>query len=174
MTDTDIIEALRSKLMVPTGRHLYTVLGNYATLKRFAQQLQQARTPDGESFPAPLSVTRGILDGIPDQEFRSLTEYEAKRPEPIAAHVLRAFEDFLRSHLRGRGVLVLERMEILFAYQSDLSLLRVLTTDANRILLLLPGRRENGRIVLFPEDEEFRYILPLSLIAEYHLWELKD
>ena len=37
MNDTDIIEALRSKLMVPTGRHLYAVLGNYPALKRFAE-----------------------------------------------------------------------------------------------------------------------------------------
>ena len=103
MNDTDIIEALRSKLMVPTGRHLYGVLGTYPALKGFAEKIQQAKTPDGEPFPAPLSVTSGILNAIPDDEFRSLVVNEAKRPEPIAAHVAQAFEAFLGTHLKKPG-----------------------------------------------------------------------
>ena len=87
MNDTEIIEALRSKLLMPTGRHLYGVLGTYPALKSFAEKLQQAKAPDGKPFPAPLSVTRGILDAIPDEEFRSLVEREAKRPEPIAQSI---------------------------------------------------------------------------------------
>ena len=35
--------------------------------------------------------------------------------------------------------------------QMDLSALRTLTTDANRALLLLPGRRVGGQILLYPE-----------------------
>src|SRR5437867_2851180 len=104
MNDTEIIEALCSKLAVPTGRHLYGVLGTYTALKRFTEKLQQAKTPDGKSFPVPLSVTRGILNAIPDDEFRSLVEREAKRPEPIAAHVVQAFETFLRVHLKENGL----------------------------------------------------------------------
>ena len=173
MNDTDIIEALRGKLMVPTGRHLYAVLGTYAALKRFAEKIQQATTPDGKPFPAPLSVTSGILNAIPDDEFRSLVENEAKRPEPIAAHVARAFEAFLRAHLKENGLVVLRSLEILFAYGSDLSLLRTLATDAHRILLLLPGKRESGRVMMFPDQEDGDYILPTNLIAENHLWELR-
>jgi len=173
MNDTDIIEALRSKLMVPTGRHLYGVLGTYPALKRFAEKLQQAKTPYGKPFLAPLSVTRGILNAIPDDEFRSLVVNEARRPEPIAAHVAQAFETFLRAHLKENGLVVLESLEILFAYGSDLSLLRTLATDAHRILLLLPGRRKNGWIVMFPDQEDDNCTLPTNLIAENHLWELK-
>src|SRR5216684_8078703 len=157
MNDTEIIEALCSKLLVPTGRHLYGVLGTYPALKRFAEKLQQAKTPDGMPFPAPLSVTRGILDAIPDDEFRGLVENEAKRPEPIAAHVSQAFEEFLRAHLKEQGLVVLESLEILFAYDSDLSLLRTLATDEQRVLLLLAGRRENGRIIMFPEQKDNDY-----------------
>jgi len=173
MNDMDIIEALRSKLMVPTGRHLYGILGTYPALKRFAEKLQQARMPDGTPFPAPLSVTRGILNTIPDDEFRSLVVNEARRPEPITAHVAQAFETFLRAHLKEDELVVLESLEILFAYGSDLSLLRTLATDSHRILLLLPGRRENGRIVLLPGQEDENRTLPTNLIAENHLWELK-
>src|SRR5713101_7875283 len=173
MNDTDLIEALRSKLMVPGGRHLYGVLAAYSALQRFAEKLQQAKTPEGEPFPAPLSVTSGILNAIPDDEFRSLVENEAKRPEPIAAHVAQAFEAFLRTHLKENGLVVLESLEILFAYGSDLSLLRTLATDARRILLLLPDKRENGRIVMFPDQQDDGYTLPTNLIAENHLWELR-
>ena len=144
MNDTDIIENLQNKLGVSSGRHLYGVLGSYAKLKQFSNTLQQARTPDGQPFPAPLSVTRGILENIPDAEFRDLVEKEAKRPEPIVAHIKQAFERFLRAQLHDKGLIILEHLEILFAYQSDLSSLRVLATDDNRVLLLLPGRRENG------------------------------
>ena len=60
MRDTEIIEALCSKLSLPGGRHLYGVLGVYPQLKAFAKKLQQARTSTDESFPKPLSVNRGI------------------------------------------------------------------------------------------------------------------
>ena len=104
MRDTEIIEALRSKLALPGGRHLYGVLGTYAQLAAFAKKLQHVRSPDGRRFPPPLSVNRGILDAIPDAEFHTLVEDEAKRPEPTAAHVARAFEVFLRTQLPGKVV----------------------------------------------------------------------
>jgi hypothetical protein len=173
MNDTEIIETLCSKLLVPTGRHLYGVLGTYPELKSFAEKLQQARDPDGKPFPAPLSVTRGILNAIPDDEFRSLVLYEAKRPEPIAAHVAQAFETFLRLHLKENGLIVLESLEILFAYNSDFSLLRTLATDSHRILLLLPGKWEHGHVVMFPDQKDGDYTLPGNLVAENHLWELR-
>ena len=173
MKDTDIIETLRTKLNVPGGRHLYGVLGTYPALEAFADQLRQARTTDGQRFPAPLSVNRGILEAIPDDEFRQLVEDEAKRPEPTAAHVGRAFELFLRSKLRGKGLIVLANLEMLFAYHLELNLLRTMAADADRVLLLLPGKREGGRIIMFPDLEEGSYTLPTNLIAEDHLWELK-
>lgn len=171
--DTDIIETLRSKLAVPGGRHLYGVLGTYPALAAFAEKLQQAKTHDGQHFPPPLSVNRGILNTIPDPEFRELVANEARRPEPTAGHVEQAFGSFLRSKLKDEGLLVLSNLEILFAYQLELNLLRTLATDANRILLLLPGRREGSRIILFPDSDLGSYTLPSTLIADNHLWELR-
>jgi len=107
MKNTEIIEALRQKLTVPGGRHLYGVLGTYKQLEAFAKKLRQAKTLDAKRFPKPLNVNRGILDAIPDDEFRQLAENEAKRPEPTAAHVAKAFERFLRAKLRGKGLVVL-------------------------------------------------------------------
>jgi hypothetical protein len=172
MKETEIIEALRSRLNIPGGRHLYGVLGSYPSLAEFARKLSQARTMDGRKFPKPLNVNRGILDAIPDDEFRLLVENEAKRPEPTAAHVAKAFENFLRSKLKGKGLVVLANLEILFAYRLELNLLRTLAADEDRVLLLLPGRRVGGRIIMFPNLEDGNYTLPTTLIAEDHLWEV--
>jgi len=172
MKDTEIIEGIISKLNIPGGRHLYGVLGTYQTLRSFEKKLQQAKTPDGKKFPKPLSVNKGILDTIPDDEFRHLVENEAKRPEPTAAHVAKAFENFLRSKLQGKGVIVLSNLEMLFAYHLELNLLRTMAIDDDRVLLLLPGHRSGGKIIMFPDPDERSYILPTNLITQGHLWEL--
>jgi hypothetical protein len=174
MTDTEIIENLRNKLAVTSGRHLYGVLGSYALLDSFAKKLQQARTHDQRKFPSPLSVNRGILDAIPDEEFRKLVEDEAKRPEPTAAHVAKAFEQFLRQKLEQKGLVILANLELVFAYNLELHLLRTMAADDYRILLLLPGKREGGRIIMFPGSGSTQYTLPINLIAENHIWELKN
>jgi len=174
MKSTEIIETLRSKLSVSSGRHLYGVLGSYEALRSFAKKLRQAKTTDGKRFPKPLSANRGILGAIPDEEFRHLVENEAKRPEPTAAHVAKAFERFLRSKLRGKGIIVLSNLEMLFAYHLELNLLRTMAADDDRILLLLPGRRSSNKIIMFPDLEGSNHALPTTLIASDHLWELRD
>jgi hypothetical protein len=171
--DTEIIEALRSKLSIQSGRHLYGVLGDYPKLAAFAEKIQEAKTLDGKAFPPSLSVNQGILETIPDHEFLELVQNEARRPEPTVRRVEQAFEVFLRAKLKDGGLLVLSNLEILFAYQLELNLLRTLATDNNRVLLLLPGKREGGRIVLFPSAEKESYTLPSNLIADNHLWELR-
>ena len=173
MKAADIVESLRAKLALPGGRHLYGVLGRYAQLDRFVTVLSQVRTHEGRRFPKPLNVNREILEMIPDDEFRQLVEDEAKRPEPTAAHVARAFEAFLRRKLQGKGLIVLAHLEMLFAYYLELNLLRTMAADDDRVLLLLPGKREGGRIIMFPGTTEGSYTLPLNLIADNHLWELK-
>ncbi len=174
MTDTEIIEMLRSRLSIPGGRHLYGILGSYSELSRFAAQLAKAKSVEGKPFPNPISVNRGILDAIPDDEFRKLVHDEAKRPEPTAAHVSNAFEQFIRSNLAGKGLSVLRDLELVLAYHLELNLLRTLAADRDRVLLLLPGRRERGGVILFPESDCGSYTLPTNLIADNNLWELRS
>jgi hypothetical protein len=173
MTPPEIIESLRTKLAVPGGRHLYGVLGSYDQLERFQKILGDAKTLDGQKFPKPKNVNRAILQEIPDEEFRTLVRDEAKRPEPTAKHVEQAFERFLRSKLRGKGLVVLGNLEMLFAYGLELNLLRTMAADDDRILLLLPGKREGGRVIMFPDWPGSGYALPTNLIADNHLWELR-
>ncbi|MDR1874321.1 MAG: hypothetical protein LBQ90_04805 [Synergistaceae bacterium] len=174
MKSTEIIETLRQKLTVPVGRHLYGVLGTYSQLDEFAKKLHQARTTDGVVFPKPTNVNRGILGAIPDDEFKRLAENEAKRPEPTAAHVGRAFERFLNAQLAEKKPLVLSNLEMLFAYHVELSLLRTRAADENRVVLLLPGRKSRDRIVMFHEMSGSDSTLPTNLIAENHLWEIGE
>lgn len=173
MKDTDIVENLRSKLNFSGGRHLYGVLGSYNALKRFDKKLRQAKMPEGKRFPKAISVNKGILSTIPDDEFQELVKNEAKRPEPTAAHVAKAFEAFLRSKLTGKGLIILSNLEMLFAYNLELNLLRTMASDDDRVLLLLPGKRSGGRIIMFPDTDEGSFTLPTNLIAAGHMWELK-
>lgn len=173
MKITEIIEALRSKLAVPIGRHLYGVLGNYSSLEDFVDNLHQAKMPDGSNFPKPLNVNKCILESIPDDEFKQLVENEAKRPEPTAKHVANAFDNFLRSNIRDNSLVILANLELIFAYNLELNILRTIAADENRILLLLPGKRNGNRIAMFPEWTENSFTLPTNLIAENHLWEIK-
>lgn len=174
MIASEIIDTLISKLAIPGGRHLYGVLGSYSLLDDFAKELQQARTAEDILFPAPISANKGILDMIPDDDFRELIQNEAKRPEPTAKHVAKAFEQFLRSNLKTQGLLVMAHLEMIFAYNLDLNLLRTMAADDYRIVLLLPGQRSQGRIIMFPGLTEGSYTLPTNLIAENHLWELSS
>jgi hypothetical protein len=171
---TEIIEALRNKLTVQSGRHLYGILGTYDALSVFARQLRQARVPDGDYFPEPVSVTRRILKEIPDDEFKLLVSNEAKYPEPTRAHVGKAFEAFLRARLKEDRLVVLAELEMLLAYNLDLGLIRTLSTDDQRIILLLPAKRSAGQIVMFPDYDTGDFRLPINLIAGDHLWEIKE
>jgi hypothetical protein len=80
--------------------------------------------------------------------------------------VARALERFLRANLTGKGILVLSNLEMLFAYHIELNLLQTTAADEDRVLLLLPGRRSRGRIIMFHEMDEGDYTLPTNLIAE--------
>jgi len=172
MKETEIIQALRARLGTPTGRQLYGVVGTYPALKHFAGSLRQVRMPDGERFPKPLSVNRGILQSLGADELRRLAADEGVFPEPVAARLAQAFEAFLRSRLKEHGLLVLHELELLFAYAVELSCLRALAADRDRVVLLLPGRKESGRVIMYPGLTPGSYSLPVNLIADDHLWEL--
>ena len=172
MNSTEIIETLRHKLSISSGRHLYGILGTYPQLVAFAETLRQASTPEGKRFSRPISVNQGILEAIPDDEFKRLVQDEPKRPEPTTAHIRGAFEVFLRRQLQKKQPVVLSDFELVFSYHLDLSLLRTLAADDSPVILLLPGNRHGDRVVLFPECGDGTYVLPVGLIAENHLWML--
>ena len=168
----DVIIALIHKLKTPVGRHLYGVLGTYDSLADFQRQLKTVTMSDGSAFPEPISLTDGILNTFNDDEFRDVVEKEAKYPEPTKASVQHAFEAFLKSTLNTSPLLILKDLELVFAYNIDLAPLRTYASDHNRVLLLLPGRRNGPRIEMYPQSPERQCQLPGFLIADDHLWEI--
>ena len=62
--------------------------------------------------------------------------------------------------------MILAHLELIFTYRLDLSLLRGLASDTRQIVLLLPGRRQGDRIIMFPDAEVGDYTLPVDLVVE--------
>jgi hypothetical protein len=96
-----------------------------------------------------------------------------KRPQPTGAHVAQSFAAFLRQDLRSKGLVVLAHLELVFAYRIELNFLRTPAADDDRVLLLLPGRRDGRRVVMFRDLADGSYTLSTNLIADNHLWELR-
>ena len=158
---------------IPVGRHLYGIIGTFENLERFENELKKARRSEDDMFPNPKSLNYELIDSYSDTEFRSLVEDEAKRPEPTRASLRNVFERFIRASLEKENVLILKELELLFIYNIDFSILRVLSTDNHRVILLLPGRRSLGRVIMYP-NSQYDFHLPQNLIADNHLWEITE
>jgi hypothetical protein len=174
LTATQIISELRTKLQVDVGRHLYGVLGSYASLEGFEQSdLAAARNQDGVPFPPALNLNRSLLDSIADDDLRGLIRDEARRPLATQRRLNAHLADLLTAHLVQEQFIILKQIELVFAYELELTVFRTCATNDKHILLLLPGERRGDRITLFHEAEaRFQRILPDNLIADNHLWEL--
>jgi hypothetical protein len=170
----EIIGQLRDKLPVGIGRHLYAVLGTYAQLAHFEQaHLAQARDPEGHPLPVPLNVNRELLARIGDEELRQLVRDEPRRPQAVQRRLNQELQDLLNDRLAIHWFLILKQMELLFAYELDLTAFRTRASNQSHILLLLPAERRGDHIAVFHEaDARFHRTLPENLIADNHLWEL--
>jgi hypothetical protein len=171
MKDQEIIDQLRAKLTSPTGRHLYAVLGSYGALERFAEKLPTTPAMGNSVFPAAASVTQGILDCISDEGFAHEGSQELAVPEVAARLVQNAFNDFLSEHILKHGLTVLRDWELAVAYDCDLHLLRERATDSRRVVLLLPGKRNGGNVMLFPQLPGGDLKLPGGILTDDHIWE---
>jgi len=171
-----VISELREKLQFEVGRHLYGVLGTYARLAKLEQAaLSQALDPQGNHFPPPINVNRELLGRIGDEDLRRLVRDEARRPQAIQRRLGQELDSLVADLLQARHFVILKQLELLFAYELDLSVFRTRATNQSHILLLLPGERRGDHVVLFHEaDARFHRTMPPNLIAENHLWELTD
>ncbi len=176
ITGPQVISELREKLQFEMGRHLYGLLGTYTLLAGFEQSdLAQARDPHGNPFPLSLNLNRELLARIGDGDLRQLVRDEARRPQAVQRRLGQELDNLLGDLLQRDHLLILKQLELVFAYNLDLSVFRTRATNQNHIVLLLPGERRGDHITLFHEAEpRFHRSLPGTLIADNHLWELKD
>ena len=169
-----IISELREKLQFDIGRHLYGILGAYADLKQFEQEdLAQARDHQNKFLPAPINVNRELLKRIGDDDLRQLVDAEARRPHAVTYRLNQEFDGLLHDLLQQTDLVILKQLELLFAYNLDLSVLRTRASNQSHILILLPAERRGEHIVVFHEAApKFQRSIPPNLIADNHLWEL--
>ena len=176
ITGPQVVSELREKLQFDVGRHLYGVLGTYTQLAGFEETaLAQALDPRGNRFPQPINVNRELLARIGDEDLRGLVNAEARRPKTIQRRLGQELDNLLGDLLEQHQYIILKQLELLFAYGLDLSVFRTRAANQNHILLLLPGARHGDDVTLFHEaGSRFQRRLPPHLIADNHLWELKD
>src|SRR6185437_380975 len=73
----EINSQLRQKLDMPTGRHLYVVLGTYERLQQYEKvDFREARSPNGQKLEDPVNVNHRLLERIPDNELKRLVQTE--------------------------------------------------------------------------------------------------
>lgn len=175
-SDHEINSALRDRLGQTTGRHLYAVLGAYEALERYERvSLSQARDPDDRPLRPPINLNRALLAHIPDDDLKALVQDEAKKPQGVKQRLGEEFDGLLALELSAGPFVALKQLELIFAYELELSCLRIRAVNGKHILLLLPGRRVGDGIVLFHEASlECHRRLPPELIPDNHLWELAE
>lgn len=174
MSGHEINSYLRHRLAMPTGRHLYGVLGTYEQLNRYeGVDFREARMPTNQKLGEMINVNHQLLERIPDDELKDLVQSEAKRAESVKTRLAKEFEALVAESLNVRSFLALKNMEVMFAYDLELNCLRIRATNGKHILLLLPGERVGDRITLFHEAPPQNHrTLPANLVPENHLWEL--
>jgi len=176
LSDHEINTQLRQKLDMPTGRHLYVVLGTYERLERYeADAFREARNSAGEHLGAPLNVNRSLLGRFGDEDLKWLVRNEAKLPETVKKRLSEEMDALIAERLASASFLALKNFELPFAYDLELNCLRIRATMRKHILLMLPGERVGDRITLFHEAPPDNHrTLPMNLVPENHLWELGE
>ena len=172
----EINSQLRQKLEMPTGRHLYVVLGTYERLERYEKvDFREARSPSNQRLGDPVNVNHSLLDRINDDELKHLVQTEASRIESVKDRLAKELDALVAEQLNGSPFLALKNLEILFAYDLELNCLRIRATNQKHILLLMPGEKVGDRITLFHEAPANNHrTLPANLVPENHLWELNE
>ena len=172
----EVNSSLRDKLAMPTGRHLYAILGSYERLERFEKvDFREARSPGGERLAQPVNVNHALLNRIEDNELKGLVQNEASRTEGVKDRLSKELDALVAESLDRNWLLTLKNLEILFAYDLELNCLRIRATNQKHILLLLPGEKVGDRITLFHEAPPNNHrTLPTNLVPENHLWELSE
>jgi len=172
----EINSQLRQKLDMPTGRHLYVVLGTYERLERYEKvDFREARSPTGKKLNEPVNINLHLLERIPDNELKRLVQTEASRTESVKDRLTKELDALVAEKLNGGSFVALKGLEILFAYDLELNSLRIRAANQKHILLLLPGEKVGDRVTLFHEaPAHYHRTLPHTYVQENHLWELSE
>jgi len=80
----EINSQLPQKLDMPTGRHLYVVLGTYERIERYERvAFREARSPDDKPLGPALNINHSLLQRFGDEELKWLVRNEAGMQETV-------------------------------------------------------------------------------------------
>ena len=80
----EINSQLRQKLAMPTGRHLYVVLGTYDRIDRYERvAFREARSPDDKPLGPALNINLTLLQSIERRRAEVAVRNEAGMPETV-------------------------------------------------------------------------------------------
>jgi hypothetical protein len=172
----EINSQLRQKLAMPTGRHLYVVLGTYDRIERYERvAFREARGPDDKLLGPALNINHSLLQRIEDEELKWLVRNEAGMSETVKKQLADELDALIADKLTQTSFLAVKSLELLFAYDMELNCFRIRAANQKHILVLLPGERVSDRITLFHEAPPTNHrTLPMNLVPENHLWELSE
>jgi len=172
----EINSQLRQKLAMPTGRHLYVVLGSYVRIDRYERvTFREARSPEDKPLGTALNINRSLLQRFEDEELKWLVRNEAGMPETVKKRLADELDALIAERLEETSFLAVKNLEILFAYDIELNCFRIRSANQKHILVLLPGETVADRITLFHEAPATNHrTLPMNLVPENHLWELSE
>ncbi len=172
----EINSQLRQKLAMPTGRHLYVVLGTYDRIERYERvAFREARGPDDKPLGPALNINHSLLERFGDEELKWLVRNEAGMPETVKKQLTDGLDALIAHKLAENSFLAAKSLELLFAYDMEMNCFRIRAANQKHILVLLPGERVADRITLFHEAPATNHrTLPMNLIPDNHLWELTE
>lgn len=172
----EINSQLRQKLAMPTGRHLYVVLGTYDRIERYERvAFREARGPDDKPLGAALNINHSLLQRLEDEELKWLVRNEAGMSETVKKQLALELDALIADKLSQTSFLAIKSLELLFAYDMEMNCFRIRAANQKHILVLLPGERVADRITLFHEAPATNHrTLPMNLVPENHLWELSE
>ncbi len=172
----EINSQLRQKLAMPTGRHLYVVLGTYERIERYERvAFREARSPNDKPLGPALNINHSLLQRFGDEELKWLVRNEAGMSETVKKQLADELDALIADKLTQTSFLAVKSLELLFAYDMELNCFRIRAANQKHILVLLPGERVADRITLFHEAPATNHrTLPMNLVPENHLWELSE
>ena len=173
----EINSQLRQKLAMPTGRHLYVVLGTYERIERYERvAFREARGSDDKPLGPALNINHSLLQRFGDDELKWLVRNEAGMSETVKKQLADELDALIAERLADTSFLAVKSLELLFAYDMEMNCFRIrAAANQKHILVLLPGERVADRIILFHEAPATNHrTLPMNLVPENHLWELSE
>ena len=102
----EINSQLRQKLAMPTGRHLYVVLGTYERIERYERvAFREARGPDDKPLGPALNINHSLLQRFGDEELKWLVRNEAGMSETVKKQLADELDALIADKLYGDLVL---------------------------------------------------------------------